>query len=115
LYSSGVPAQLVGIEGSQTYANFEMAMEAFITQTVLPVAKKIRDKINTLSPSFNGDWLDIQYETIPELKESEDAINNRVIAQYQAGIITQNEARQEMGLDPIEGGDTFIGDKTATI
>lgn len=32
----GVPAQLVSIPGSQTYANYEMAMTAFITETVIP-------------------------------------------------------------------------------
>lgn len=32
----GVPAQLVSIPGSQTYANYEMAMTAFITETIIP-------------------------------------------------------------------------------
>lgn len=32
----GVPAQLASIPGSQTYANYEMAMVSFVTETIIP-------------------------------------------------------------------------------
>ena len=36
----GVPSQLVSIPGSQTYANYETAMLAFVTETIIPMYLK---------------------------------------------------------------------------
>lgn len=33
----GVPTQLMGIPGSQTFANYETAMTAFVTETIIPM------------------------------------------------------------------------------
>lgn len=38
----------------------------------------------------------------------EQAESQTAVEQYQGGLITRNEARARVGLDPIEGGDVFV-------
>jgi HK97 family phage portal protein len=103
----GVPSQLIGIPDSQTYANVQEARLALYEETIMPLAQRIISDLNEwLAPSF-GDEINIQYdfESIPAMTERRRRIYENVTAAVREGIISRNEARERLGLEPITGGD----------
>jgi len=103
----GVPSQLIGIPDSQTYANVQEARLALYEETIIPLARRIISDMNEwLAPSF-GDEINIQYdfESVPAITERRRRIYENVTAAVREGIITRNEARERLGLEPIKGGD----------
>lgn len=103
----GVPPQLLGIPGDNTYANYEEAKLAFWTETVIPLVCTINDAFNRwLTPLF-GDGLYLWYdeEMIPALEPLRKQKSDRVNA---ASYMTINEKRRAMGLDDVEGGDVIF-------
>lgn len=103
----GVPPQLLGIPGDNTYSNYGEAKLALWTDTVLPLAGVVYDGFNRwLAPSYGDDiilWYD--EETIPALEPLRKQKAERVNA---ASYMTYNEKRRAMGLDDIEGGDVLF-------
>ena len=103
----GVPSQLIGIPDSQTYANVQEARLALYEETIMPLAQRIISDLNEwLAPSF-GDEINIQYdfESVPAMTERRRRIYENVTAAVREGIISRNEARERLGLEPITGGD----------
>ena len=103
----GVPSQLIGIPDSQTYANVQEARLALYEETIIPLARRIISDMNEwLAPSF-GDEINIQYdfENVPAMTERRRRIYENVTAAVREGIISRNEARERLGLEPIKGGD----------
>ena len=108
----GVPAQLVGIPDSQTYSNMAEARLALYEETIIPLLKHIQSDLNEwLVPQF-GEDLQLKYDidNIPAITERRRMIYDNVITAVDKGIITRNEARERLGLEPIKGGDeVYIG------
>lgn len=103
----GVPGQLIGIQGSQTFSNYEQAMLAFWTDTVLPRLGFILEALNRwLVPQF-GENLYLWYdeEMIPALEPRRQQKATRINA---AEYMTINEKRRAMGLDDVDGGDVVL-------
>lgn len=103
----GVPSQLIGIPDSQTYANVQEARLALYEETIIPLARRVESDLNEwLAPSF-GDEIRIEYdvEQIPAMTERRRRIYENVVAAVREGIISRNEARERLGLEPISGGD----------
>jgi HK97 family phage portal protein len=103
----GVPPQLLGIPGDNTYANYEEAKLAFWGDTVVPLVCVINDALNRwLTPAYGEDlylWYDedMIQALEPLRKQKADRIN---AAQY----MTTNEKRRAMGMDDVEGGDVIL-------
>ncbi len=102
----GVPAQLIGLPDSQTYANFEQARLAFYEETILPQITRVIAGVDH--------WLCPMYRARPELDfdpDSISALTEKRQAQWQkiteASFLTLNEKRQAAGYAEIEGGDTI--------
>lgn len=108
-----VPPQLVGIEGSQTFANFEQARLSLYEDAVLPLVDSYADDLNRwLVPAFGPDLeLGFDQDAIPALsprrKEKWDMVR-------QSDFLTVNEKRQELGFDAVEGGDVVLVPLTVT-
>lgn len=103
----GVPAQLVGVPDSQTYANVAEARLALYEETIIPLAKRIESDINEwLVPEF-GEGYSFEYDIdeIPAIAERRRRVYENVISGVREGIISRNEARDRLGLGGIEGGD----------
>jgi HK97 family phage portal protein len=101
-----VPPQLVGIEGSMTYANFEQARLALFDDAVLPLVDQVKDALNGwLAPQFGGD-VAIDYDTdgIEALSPRREKTWQRVTA---ADFMTVNEKRAALGLPPLPGGEAL--------
>jgi HK97 family phage portal protein len=100
----GVPEQLIGIQGAQTYANMAEARLALYEDTVLPLALQLRDEMNRwLIPMFEpGLRLDIDKDEIPALTLRRDALWEKV---GNASFLSMNEKRAALGYPPVEGGE----------
>tara|TARA_Y100001973_G_scaffold22839_1_gene34122 strand:- start:3412 stop:5580 length:2169 start_codon:yes stop_codon:yes gene_type:complete len=106
----GVPSQLVGVPDSQTYSNLAEARLALYTETVLPLMDRIQSDMNEwLSPQF-GDDLRLSYDidSIPAMAEQRRRVFESVTSGVQNGILTRNEAREQLGYDTVTGADELL-------
>tara|TARA_R110000796_G_scaffold250849_1_gene380982 strand:- start:3019 stop:5079 length:2061 start_codon:yes stop_codon:yes gene_type:complete len=105
----GVPSQLVGI-ADQTYANVAEARLSLYEETIIPLLNRIESDLNEwLAPLYDGD-ISIKYDidSIPAMAEKRKQIFANVSMGVDKGIISRNEARERLGLEPIDGGDTIL-------
>jgi cell division septum initiation protein DivIVA len=103
----------VGLAHS-TYANYAEARQSFWEETLLPRNRRI---IGALSRMFAADYDELQgdgtlewdYSEVKALGENEDAKSTRVVEQFKAGLISRDEARDALGMDPLGGdaGDVY--------
>ncbi len=102
--SFGVPPQLLGIPGDNTYSNLVEARLAMWEQTVIPLMDKLCNSLNNwLTPDYGkGRQLVYNLDKIYALSPRREKIWARL---RDADYMTVNEKRQAVGLDAIEGGD----------
>ena len=103
----GVPSQLVGVPDSQTYSNVAEARLALYEETIIPHLRKISSDLNEwLVPLFDDRLtLEFDIDSIPALSERVKRTYENVTSAVREGIMTRNEARQQLGLEPINGAD----------
>lgn len=93
----GVPPQLLGIPGDNTYANLHEARLALWEQTILPLLESVTDALNNwLVPMF-ADTLELKLDTdaIPALAAKRDAYWERIA---KADFLSAEEKRQLLGI-----------------
>lgn len=103
----GVPSQLVGVPDAQTYANVAEARLALYEETIIPHLRKIESDLNEwLVPMF-GESLEFCFDIdkIPALAERTKRTYENITSAVREGIMTRNEAREHIGLSPIDGAD----------
>ena len=106
----GVPSQLIGIPDAHTYSNFAEAKLALYNETIIPLLDRIQSDLNEwLVPRF-GDDLEMRYDidSIPAMAEQRTRVFESVTQGVQNGILTRNEAREQLGYEPIDGGDSLL-------
>ncbi len=105
-----VPAQLIGVDGSLTFSNFEQARLALYDDAVLPLLGHLRDELNNwLTPQFGDDLrLDFDVDKIEALAPRRQQIWDRVTG---ADFMTFNEKRAAFGLKALDGGDVLSAAK----
>ena len=103
----GVPSQLVGVPDAQTYSNVAEARLALYEETILPLLRKLESDLNEWLVPLYDDSLHIHFETdeIPALSERRRRIYENVNGAVLNGIMTRNEARERLGLSPLDGAD----------
>ena len=105
----GVPSQLLGIPGDNTYSNMQEARLTLWEQTILPAADELVAHLNSWLVPRYGDGLTLKYN-----RENIDAL--RIKRELQRASLepvtymTSNEKRKAIGLDPIDGGDELLID-----
>ena len=107
----GVPSQLIGIPDSQTYSNFAEAKLALYNETIIPLLDKIQGDLNEwLIPQFNDEAQELRYDidSIPAMAEQRKRVFESVTAGVKDGILTRNEAREQLGYEPIDGADSLM-------
>ena len=103
----GVPSQLVGVPDAQTYANVAEARLALYEETIIPHLRKLSSDLNEwLLPMFDERLrLEFDIDAIPALSERRRKIYENVTSAVREGIMTRNEAREIIGLQPVDGAD----------
>ena len=109
----GVPSQLVGVPDAQTYSNMAEARLALYEETIIPYLRKVESDLNEwLIPQFEqmGESLSFEYDIdrIPALAERRRMIYENVLGAVNAGVMTRNEARELVGLSPMDGADDLL-------
>ena len=93
----GVPPQLLGVPGDNTYANYREANGAFWRHTVVPLAERAARAISAwLEPKFPGARLACDLDAVPALSAERDALWARLQA---ASFLTDAERRRLAGLE----------------
>lgn len=102
--SFGVPPQLLGIPGDNTYSNMQEARLALWEETVIPMLDHLTDSLNHWLVPMYGEGLNLAYDVneISGLSSRREKIWARI---ENASFLTVNEKRQMIGLSPIENGD----------
>lgn len=92
----GVPPQLLGIPGDNTYANYKEANVAFWRQTVVPLAERAARAITAwLGPLFPDATVHCDLDRVPALSAERDALWARLDA---ASFLQPDERRRMAGL-----------------
>lgn len=102
----GVPPQLLGIPGDNTYSNMQEARVAFWEQTVIPLVQNTISQLNRWLNGFYGQKMHIEcdLDSVTALAIQRDHIWHRL---QNADFMTVNEKRAAVGLGPLEGGDVL--------
>jgi HK97 family phage portal protein len=99
----GVPPQLLGIPGDNTYSNYQEANRVFFRASVLPFANRIGCALaHWLGAAFGDVRLVVDADQIDALASDRAALWGRI---SDAPFLTLNEKRAVVGYAPLEGGD----------
>lgn len=102
----GVPPQLLGIKGDNTYANYAEARLAFWEDTALPLVKFIgADLTNWLGPQFGDVELRANFDKVPAIVDKRSTLWKMA---DNSDDLTINERRELKGYEPIDGGDVIM-------
>ncbi len=93
----GVPPQLLGIPGDNTYSNLAEARVALWEQTIIPLAQHVYDQLqHWLNPRFGSDiHLKLDMDSIPALAPKREAKWRQV---NEATFLSDAEKRTMLGL-----------------
>jgi HK97 family phage portal protein len=115
-----VAPELVGDAAGKTFANVDAARQALYLENVLPKLDRFADYLNSwLLPMYpdliaQGAYFCYDREDIEALQSvyqtQADAKHSRARADWQAGGITLDEYREQMGLPPAKYGKVFLID-----
>jgi HK97 family phage portal protein len=96
---------VIGLNRS-TYSNYAEARRSFWDETVSSLINKITRFFNKniCSEFTTNESLNIDISNVAALIEDKDARSTRINTQFTNGVITLNEAREELGYDPLDDG-----------
>ena len=105
----GVPAILVGANvGLQrsTYSNYREARMAFHSETLEPMVSRILRHINrNMFDEYSGnETLTVDWAEMRSGLDDREAMTSRVTGLFAGGILTLNEAREQLGLQAVTDG-----------
>lgn len=101
----GVPPQLLGIPGDNTYSNYAEARLAFWEDTVIPLLEMISADWNTWLAAPMGVELRPDLDQVPAIADKRQVLWEMA---DRAQDLTINERRAMKGYQPIDGGDVLL-------
>lgn len=105
----GVAPELMGDPETKTYANALHARLALYEDAVVPLLKVVA---HSLTIKLRRYWPDVVFtldiDSTPAMQERRREYAQTLEHLVALGIITRNEARQELGWEPIEGADALL-------
>lgn len=101
----GVPPQMLGIPGDNTYSNYQEARLAFWEDTVTPLLDMIAADWTAWLGEPQGVQVKPDYDHVPAIVEKKRALWDMA---DKATDLTVNERRELKGFKPIEGGDVLL-------
>lgn len=108
----GVPPAMLGI-ADQKYNNTQTMLDEFYKSTMSPMVRNITQKLK--QHLFKGyPSLHIQFDTTEFLEGSPLDQMNFAVAGVNAGVMTQNEAREFLGMPQIDGANELLSKSQPT-
>ncbi len=103
----GVPPQLLGIPGDNTYSNLQEARLSLWEQTIIPMLDNVVRNLSVWISQYYTGKLSLEYDldSISALSARRDVLWDRV---NNSNFLTVNEKRAYVGLGPIENGDSLM-------
>ena len=101
----GVPPQLLGIPGDNTYSNYQEARLAFWEDTVIPLVQLIAEDWNASLGERFGVELRPDFDQVPAIVEKKQQQWEML---DKTTSLTLNEKRAAMGYEPVDGGDEIL-------
>ena len=101
----GVPPQLLGIPGDNTYSNYQEARLAFWEDTVIPLLDLIADDWNQWIAEPQGVELRPDIDSVPAIADKRQTLWEMA---DKATDLTINERRAIKGYEPVPGGDQIL-------
>lgn len=101
----GVPPQLLGIPGDNTYSNYQEARLAFWEDTVMPLLDMISEDWNAWLGKPAGVYIKPDLDQIPVIADKRNTLWEMA---DRATDLTINERRAMKGYQPIQGGDVLL-------
>lgn len=103
----GVPQSVMALN-SANLASSQTGTAQYLRQTINPrLGSDAQTMTEWMLPRFGlrpGEWWFAYDDPVPDDPAAHAA---RVVSMMTAGVLTPNEARREMGFEPIEGGDSL--------
>ncbi len=102
----GVPPQLLGINGDNTYSNMQEARLGLWEETLIPMLDKIANSLtHWLANWFPGNIIiDFDRDAISALTDKRENLWSKI---SDSNFMTINEKRAFVGLSPIKNGDSL--------
>ena len=99
---------LLGDLSHSSYSTIEASLLEFVTHTLYPYITLIENELKRklIKPSEKGLYIDLDAGFI--LKSDKTSQSNYLSTLVKGGIMTINEAREQLGLNPMDGGDDLI-------
>ena len=116
----GVAPSMIGDNSGTTYKSIEAEQQAFILHTLMPYVTLLENEFSRklLKGTETNFHIDLDENYL--LRADKTATASYYSTMVNNGILTRNEARRELGLNPIDGGDTLtvafskVSDNTVT-
>lgn len=103
----GLSSELLNDAANKTYSNFQEARKALYMEAAIPLGKMIYSAIErSLQPYYKDNpKIIIDIDRIDAIQEDRALAIDRLTKAVSAGIITPNEAREELGYTSLEDAD----------
>lgn len=116
--TQGVPRSVLPQDKGTTFANAKEEERGLYTNRVIPEAQEICDVLNGLLGLDNEAFeIAVTFEHVEVMQadrkasaEASDKETTTALKKYKEGMITKNQARKEMGEDPVPGEDYYYKD-----
>ena len=103
-----VPPELIGDSTTKTYSNVYEARQALYTEAVLPLVGQFKNDWNRTIGDRIGDYLEYDADTLNAIMGVRALNAERVRGLWNDGLITQDEARNELKYAPAARGAVFF-------
>ncbi len=102
-----VPSQLIGDTASQTYSNYQEARRSLYMEAVIPLLTQFRDDWNQSIGAALASPLEFDKDSWEAITAARQEATDRVTKLFTSGLITQDEAREDLEYDKAQPGDVF--------
>lgn len=105
----GVSSELMNDAGNKTYSNYREARKALYMEASIPMARKIYGAITKAVQKYYDDKpvICLDVDKIESIQEDRGFAVERLTKAVLAGILTPNEAREELNYAPKPDGDVL--------
>ncbi len=104
----GVSPSLLGDTTGSSYNSIEAEQQAFILHTVMPYVTLLENEFSKKLLKGTESDFKIDFDETYLLRADKAATANYLTSLVNNGIMTRNEARKQIGLEAVDGGDELI-------